>query len=132
MGQSARACLRGSRPQANCSRITVGNDAVEWVHLCIARSTSYSMTQERNSRSEVLIADEFSGHGYAIGRSISRVFHPITLNVVTILIVGYFALASPAIGLMWAGICLLIQVVPSTLFYLVRARQGAFSDEDVS
>ena len=90
------------------------------------------MAQERNSPSEILTADEFSGHGYAIGRSISRIFHPITLNVVMILIVGYFALESRSTGMMWAGLCLLIQVVPPTLFYRFRARQGAFSDEDVS
>jgi membrane-associated phospholipid phosphatase len=70
--------------------------------------------------------------GYALGRLISQVFHPILLNILTFLVVGYYGLANPAAGLAWSGLCVLVSVLPPTLFYVVRRRQGAYGDEDVS
>jgi membrane-associated phospholipid phosphatase len=69
---------------------------------------------------------------YALGRLISQVFHPILMNILTFLIVGYYGLANPARGLAWSGLCVLVAVLPPTLFYIVRRRQGAYGDEDVS
>jgi membrane-associated phospholipid phosphatase len=54
------------------------------------------------------------------------------MNVLTFLIVGYFGLENRASGLAWAGACVLALVLPPTLFYTIRLRQGAYGDEDVS
>jgi membrane-associated phospholipid phosphatase len=70
--------------------------------------------------------------GFALGRLISQVFHPILINILTFVVVGYFGLANPALGLAWSGLCVLVAVLPPTLFYIVRRRQGAYGDEDVS
>ena len=70
--------------------------------------------------------------GYTFGRLISQVFHPILMNILTFLVVGYYGLANPAAGLAWSGLCVLVAVFPPTLFYIARRRQGAYGDEDVS
>lgn len=77
-------------------------------------------------------ADDIQDRGYAIGRLLSQIFHPILLNIATFLIVGYYALETHAAGLKWAGLCILVQVLPPTLFFGIRLRQGAYSDEDIS
>jgi membrane-associated phospholipid phosphatase len=76
--------------------------------------------------------DEFGGRGFALARILSQIFHPILLNIFSFLIVGYAAMDTHSIGLRWAGICILVLVLPPTLFYYMRLRQGAYSDEDVS
>lgn len=73
-----------------------------------------------------------NGPGYLLARRISQIFHPILMNLLSFLIVGYAALGTHSIGLMWAGICILALLLPPTLFYYFRMRQGAYSDEDVS
>lgn len=70
--------------------------------------------------------------GYALGRLLSQVFHPILMDILTFLVAGYYGLADHAVGLKWTGVCILALVVPPTLFYVVRLRQGVYSDEDVS
>jgi uncharacterized membrane protein len=54
------------------------------------------------------------------------------MNIVTFLVAGYFGLADHAAGLMWAGLCILAAVLPPTIFYRVRLRQGTYGDEDIS
>jgi membrane-associated phospholipid phosphatase len=63
---------------------------------------------------------------------VSQVFHPILMNILTFLVVGCYGLANPAAGLAWSGLCVLVAVLPPTLFYIARRRQGAYGDEDVS
>jgi membrane-associated phospholipid phosphatase len=72
------------------------------------------------------------GRGYALGRVISQIFHPILLNIASFLIVGYASLSTHASGLRWAGICILALILPPTAFYYLRLRQGVYSDEDIS
>jgi membrane-associated phospholipid phosphatase len=86
------------------------------------------MAQHRNTAPTDLIENR----SYALGHLLSRVFHPIPMNVLTFLIVGYFGLENRASGLAWAGACVLALVLPPTLFYTIRLRQGAYGDEDVS
>lgn len=75
---------------------------------------------------------EHQRRSYAAGQVLSRIFHPILLNITMFIIVGYAGLSSIRSGMLWAGVCILVQVLPPTLFYTSQARQGAYSDEDVS
>lgn len=86
------------------------------------------MAQHRN----VAPTDLIENRSYSLGRLLSRAFHPILMNVLTFLIVGYYGLENRAAGLAWAGACVLALVLPPTLFYTIRLRQGAYGDEDVS
>ena len=70
--------------------------------------------------------------GYAFGRRLSQIFHPIPMNIATFLIAGYFGLANHALGLAWAAVCIVAALLPPTLFYFIRLRRGAYGDEDVS
>ena len=81
---------------------------------------------------ETYPAETLDGRGYALGRLLSQVFHPILLNILAFLIVGYGSMSTHSAGLKWAGICILVLVLPPTIFYTVRLRQGAYSDDDVS
>ena len=86
------------------------------------------MAQHRNATPTDLIENR----SYTLGRLLSRAFHPILMNVLTFLIAGYYGLEDHLAGLAWAGACVLALVLPPTLFYTVRLRQGAYGDEDVS
>ena len=90
------------------------------------------MVPHSNIPHEVYEADRLDGRGYALARLISQIFHPILLNVVSFLIVGFAALGTAAEGLKWAAICIVVLVLPPTIFYSIRLRQGAYADEDVS
>jgi membrane-associated phospholipid phosphatase len=77
-------------------------------------------------------AEAIDSRGYALGRLVSQIFHPILINILAFLIVGYGSMNTHTAGLEWAGICILLLVLPPTIFYSIRLRQGAYSDEDVS
>src|SRR5262245_18967369 len=70
--------------------------------------------------------------GYALGRLLSQVFHPILMNILMFVVVGYYGLADRAAGLIWSGLCVLASVLPPTVFWRVRRYQGAYDDDDVS
>jgi membrane-associated phospholipid phosphatase len=63
---------------------------------------------------------------------LSIVFNPLFAGIGAYLVVGFYAPAGGANGPAWAGIALLLQVLPPLLFYVVQLRRGAFSDPDVS
>src|SRR5258706_6495675 len=86
------------------------------------------MARHRDATPTDLIEDR----GYAIGRLLSQVFHPILMNMLMFLIAGYYGLADHAAGLKWAAVCILALVLPPTLFYSIRLRQGAYGDADIS
>lgn len=90
------------------------------------------MAQQRNISHETLASDPFQGRGYVLARVLSQVFHPILLSVANFLILGHYAVEDDATGLKWAALGILLQVLPPTLFYTWRLRQGVYSDEDVS
>ena len=87
---------------------------------------------QRHDISHDYEAEALGGRGYALGRVISQVFHPILINIASFLIVGYASLSTHASGLRWAGVCILTLILPPTIFYSIRLRQGAYADEDVS
>ena len=70
--------------------------------------------------------------GYVLGRLLSQVFHPIPMNIATFLVAGFFGVANRTLGLAWAGLCVVLSVLPPTIFYAVRLRQGIYGDEDIS
>jgi membrane-associated phospholipid phosphatase len=90
------------------------------------------MTQHNDLAAEALRRGAAPGRGYAVARSLSQIFHPVTLSVVSIFIVGALGVQPMASGLGWAVLCTLIQVLPPTIFFTVRLRQGAYTDDDVS
>lgn len=89
------------------------------------------------SRNNDLVAEALSrgavpGRGYALARLISQILHPIILSMVSIFIVGLFGVQPRSAGLLWALLCAAIQIIPGTVFFTIRLRQGAFTDDDVS
>jgi membrane-associated phospholipid phosphatase len=90
------------------------------------------MAPHSNIPHDTYDSDVLDGRGYALARLISQLFHPILLNIISFLIVGYAALRTHTEGLKWSGICILTLVLPPTIFYYFRLRQGAYADEDVS
>ena len=81
---------------------------------------------------DMFAPDTVHDRGYMLGRLLSQIFHPILLNIAAFLIVGYYTLETHVAGLKWAGLCILFQVLPPTVFFSVRLRQGAYVDEDIS
>jgi membrane-associated phospholipid phosphatase len=90
------------------------------------------MTQQNDLTAEALRRGAAPGRGYAIARTPSQIFHPVTLSVVSIFIVGVLGVEPVRSGLGWAILCAVIQVIPPTIFFTVRLRQGAYTDDDVS
>jgi membrane-associated phospholipid phosphatase len=90
------------------------------------------MAQHHDISHDRYEAEPLGGRRYALARVLSQVFHPILVNIASFLIVGYASLSSHVDGLRWAGICILTLVLPPTIFYSIRLRQGAYADEDVS
>jgi membrane-associated phospholipid phosphatase len=90
------------------------------------------MAPHSNIPHDTYESEALDGRSYALARVLSQIFHPILLNISSFLIVGYAALSTPAEGLKWAGICILVLVLPPTIFYTIRLRQGVYADEDVS
>lgn len=90
------------------------------------------MAHQSNIPHEAYDSDQLNGRSYALARLLSQIFNPIVLNIASFLIVGAAALDTPAAGLKWAALCVLVLIVPPTLFYYMRLRQGVYSDEDVS
>ncbi|HWQ13818.1 MAG TPA: phosphatase PAP2 family protein [Roseiflexaceae bacterium] len=64
-----------------------------------------------------------------LARLLSIVFNPMFVGIAAYLVVGLYA---PGSGLAWAGLTVLLQVLPPLMFYLVQLRRGVFSDVDVS
>lgn len=85
----------------------------------------------RHNAPSGLVAEQDS-RSYTFGLLLSRVFHPIFLNVLTFLLVGYHATATHLRGVLWAFACIAAMTVPTTLFFRYRFRQGAYTDEDIS
>jgi membrane-associated phospholipid phosphatase len=90
------------------------------------------MSQQTDLAAEALARGAAPGRGYAVARVISQVLHPVILGVLSIVIVGLLGVEPAAQGLGWGLLCTLLQVIPPTIFFTIRLRQGAYSDEDVS
>jgi membrane-associated phospholipid phosphatase len=90
------------------------------------------MAQQRKILHDMLASGAPHDRGYVVGRVLSQIFHPILLNIATLLIVGHYSQENPLTGLKWAGMSILLLVLPPTMFFGLRLRQGAYSDEDIS
>jgi hypothetical protein len=90
------------------------------------------MSQHNDLTAEALRRGAIPGRGYAVARTISQVLHPVLLGVASIFIVGLLGLADRRAGVVWALACTFLQVVPPTIFFLIRLRQGVYSDDDIS
>jgi membrane-associated phospholipid phosphatase len=90
------------------------------------------MTRQNDMTAEALSRGAVPGRGYTLARIISQVLHPITLAMLSLLIIGLFGVESAREGLVWVLISAVLQIVPPLIFFTVRLRQGAYSDDDVS
>lgn len=90
------------------------------------------MSHDSNLPGDSFTDGAIESRGYGVGQLISRVFHPITLNLALFLLVGLYGADTRLSGLAWAAICMLTLALPPTLFFTIRQRQGVYSDEDVS
>ncbi len=90
------------------------------------------MTQSKDLTAEAHRRGAAPGRGYAIARGLSQVFHPVVLSIVSISIVGFIGVREPPVGIGWTLLCLALQVIPVILFFNMRLRQGAYTDDDVS
>jgi membrane-associated phospholipid phosphatase len=91
------------------------------------------MTRQHDLAAEALQRGAVPGRGYVLARAISQILHPIVLGIISIGIVGLFGLPQQrSLGLLWALACVMLQVVPPMIFFTIRLRQGAYSDEDIS
>lgn len=90
------------------------------------------MTRQNDLATEARSRGATPGRGYAVARAISQILHPVTLSLASVLIVGLLGVAPVAEGARWALLCALIQIVPGVAFFLIRLRQGAYTDDDVS
>lgn len=90
------------------------------------------MTRQTDLTAEALERGAPPGRGYAVGRAISQILHPVILGVASIFIVALLGVQPARDAVVWALVCAFLQVVPPTIFFTWRLRQGAYSDEDVS
>ncbi|NJM08754.1 PAP2 family protein, partial [Candidatus Gracilibacteria bacterium] len=63
------------------------------------------MTQQHDLTAEALARGAVPGRGYAWARTISQVLHPVVLGLISIFIVGIFAVTVQDRGLYWAAVC---------------------------
>ena len=89
------------------------------------------MANQPHISSELHSIDRDS-RSYTLGILISRLFHPIIMNIAMFLLVGYFAFDAHIVGILWGLVCISILILPTAVFFNIRLRQGAYSDEDVS
>ena len=90
------------------------------------------MTQQPQIAAEPLGHDANDGPGFTFGKRISQILHPVPLSIISIFLTSLANDADRRSGLWWAALSTLLQVIPMTVFYRIRLRQGAYSDEDVS
>lgn len=73
-----------------------------------------------------------TGFDYKLAHVFSYLFHPIVSSALAFVVVGLFGGLPKFNGLLWAIGITLFQVVPSATFYLIRLRQGVYTDREVS
>src|SRR5689334_6286020 len=94
----------GSERRSRCSQLTA-----EWVRAHSRRTRRSSkekntdMAHHGDIPRETYPAETLDGRGYALARLLSQAFHPILLNILAFLIVGYGSMSTHTAGLKWAG-----------------------------
>lgn len=86
----------------------------------------------RQNVSREALAPAADSRSLGVARLLSIAFNPMFVGIAAYLVVGYFAPIDGGNGLAWAGLSVLLQVLPPLVFYVVQLRRGAFSDMDVS
>lgn len=90
------------------------------------------MTQSKDLTAEAQRRGAMPGRGYVVARWLSQVLHPVVLSIISIMIVGFLGVREDPAGWGWTLLCLALQVIPVMVFFNIRLRQGAYSDDDVS
>lgn len=90
------------------------------------------MTPRRDISADDLATSTVDSRSLALARIISQVLSPPLVGIVGYLLLGIFLQATVPWGMGWVMIALLIQMLPLLGLYLVRRRQGKYSDADVS
>lgn len=90
------------------------------------------MSRQNNLAAEALRRGAAPGRGYAVARTISQLLHPVTLGLMSIMIVALLGVNPAREGALWGLLCAGLQVLPVMAFFTIRLRQGAYSDDDVS
>ncbi len=72
------------------------------------------------------------GWSYDVALFLSRALHPLTFGIASFALLGLVGTADWRSGLLWALLGIALLIVPPTVFFTWRLRQGAYSDEDVS
>lgn len=67
-----------------------------------------------------------------VARVLSQVFHPMITTTLTFVILGFYAVPPRWQGVLWAIFIILLEIVPPVTFFIVRLRQGVYSDEEIS
>ncbi|MGQ9826552.1 MAG: phosphatase PAP2 family protein [Roseiflexus sp.] len=88
------------------------------------------MGQQPKLSGEALDSAEMESRSLTLARLLSQIFNPVFVTIAAYVLVGVYV--PDKSGLAWAGGIIAVQTVPSLLYYLVRLRQGGFSDADVS
>lgn len=88
------------------------------------------MRQQPELSGDALDSNEMESRSLLLARLLSQIFNPVFVTIAAYLLIG---LQTPdEAGLAWFGGIIAVQTVPSLVYYLVRLRQGRFSDADVS
>ncbi|RRR72466.1 MAG: phosphatase PAP2 family protein [Candidatus Viridilinea halotolerans] len=90
------------------------------------------MTHEQNMIADALSRGAIPGRGYRLARLISQILHPIPLALISLITIGTFGIETLREGFLWALVTACLQIIPPMIFFVVRLRQGAYTDDDVS
>jgi len=72
------------------------------------------------------------GYGDLIARSLSRLFHPFIVVILTLFLAVCFATSSPVEALKWTAASVAIVILPLSIFIFTSVRRGQYSDLYVS
>lgn len=90
------------------------------------------MAHDHNVAPQELERKAVEHQSLSVARALSIVFSPPVAAISCYMLVSYFTPPSFGQGLLWSLVSLVTQLLPCTLLYSWRLRQGAYSDADVS
>lgn len=70
--------------------------------------------------------------GTSFARAVSFVLHPISMGVISFLLVGTLGVRPFAAGIAWAMFFIFVVVAVPTAFYFIRMSQGKYSNSDIA
>jgi membrane-associated phospholipid phosphatase len=90
------------------------------------------MAHQREISSDELSEEVLEPRRLALARMISIIFSPPFVAIATYFFVAFAEPQPLLIGVGWALLTMLIQMLPGTLLYFYRRKRGEYSDADVS